>query len=315
MDIRAAGCESDSNSDRTQTFNGQQVRFLDRDPVPLPLRGREGRLEQLVGRQAIVLINGARHRVPKDWLVTPFPPKQGTPHVAETEPSPTYRQTDNDLITRQEWDALLSACRKARLHPIQRKRLIADTLGIPICDVGIVPITRAQYRRAVARLEEYRSRKSNRLDPECVNAANTTDPDPQAQVTDSNGRGEGSLEQFWDAFYKDCRELGLEQWQARQVIADAIGVSPDDLDVSRLGRQHLLQAYERLEELEKKQIRVPLSPPPTETRQSTLPWDAPELPHKFRLEGSRIPWAEPFRGGIPPWRWDGYWCEEDREDK
>ena len=202
---------------------------------------------------------------------------------------------------------------------MQRKRLVTDAAGIPICDVGVVPLTREQYRQAVARLEEYRSRGSSRADPEREAGNNTTPSGPPVQATEDSNQSEGSPEQFWDAFYKDCRELGLERWQAQQVIADATGIPVAELDVSRLTRRHLLQAYESLEDLERRQIRIPLSsPPPAESKQISLPWDAPELPHRFRLKGSRIPWAEPFQGvqdGIPPWRWAGYWCEEDREDK
>jgi len=202
---------------------------------------------------------------------------------------------------------------------MQRKRLIADAAGIPICDVGVVPLTREQYRQAVARLEEYRFRGSSRADPEREAGNNTTPSGPPVQATEDSNQWEGSPEQFWAAFYKDCRELGLERGQAQRVIADATGIPVAELDVSRLTRQHLLQAYERLEELEKERLRIPLTPPPpAEPKQSTLPWDAPELPHKFRLKGSGIPWAEPFQGvqgGIPPWRWAGYWYEEDREDK
>jgi len=242
-----------------------------------------------------------------------------TPRMVGQEPPPTFQPTDDTPITKQEWEALLSVCRKARLHPMQRKRLIADAAGIPICDVGVVPLTREQYRRTVSRLEEYRSGKRNRLYPECVTTANTATSDPPVQIEGNNDQWEGNPEQFWEEFYKDCRELGLTRWQAQQVLAEVTGIPLTELDKSRITRQHLLQAYERLEELERERLRIPLTPPPpAEPKQSTLPWDAPELPHKFRLKGSGIPWAEPFQsvqGGIPPWRWEGYWCEEDREDK
>jgi hypothetical protein len=49
--------------------NGQRVRFLDRDPIPPPLRGREAQLERETYRTAVVWIGGKRQRVPKDWLV------------------------------------------------------------------------------------------------------------------------------------------------------------------------------------------------------------------------------------------------------
>jgi len=231
---------------------------------------------------------------------------------------PAHRPVDDAPISKQEWESLLGACRKARLHPMQRKRLIADAAGIPICDVGVVPLTREQYQRTVSLLEEYRSGKRNRLYPGCVTTANTATSDPPVQIEGNNDQWERKPEQFWEEFYKDCRELGLARWQAQQVLAEVTGIPLTELDKSRLARQHLLQAYERLEELERERLRIPLTPPPAEPKQSTLPWDAPELPHKFRLKGSGIPWAEPFQGvqnGIPPWRWEGYWCEEDREDK
>ena len=253
---------------------------------------------------------------------TPQPAIGWEPIVPQTvgqELQPTHRPVDDAPISEQEWESLLGACRKARLHPMQRKRLIADAAGIPIGDAGVVPLTRRQYRQAVARLEEYRSRGSNRSAPEREASDNTTPSGPPAQITEDNSRWEGSPEQFWTAFYKDCRELGLEHWQAQRVIADATGIPVAELDVSRLTRQHLLQAYENLEDLERRQTRNPLSsPPPAESKQISLPWDAPDLPHRFRLKGSGIPWAEPFQGvqgGIPPWRWAGYWCEEDREDR
>ena len=55
----------------------------------------------------------------------------------------------------------------------------------------------------------------------------------------------------------------------------------------------------------------PLPPDPGET---SLAWDDPRLSHKHRLKGSGIPWAKPLSEGIPPWRWDGYWSDDDRED-
>jgi len=55
-------------------------------------------------------------------------------------------------------------------------------------------------------------------------------------------------------------------------------------------------------------------PPPRDPVITSLPWDDPRLVHRHRLKGSGIPWAKPLEDGIPSWRWDGYWCEEDRED-
>jgi len=261
-------------------------------------------------------------RVTRQTEGIPRPTIKWNPAAPKTEGQElrsTPQPADEDLISEQEWGSLLRACRKARLHPMQTKRLIADAAGIPVYDVGVIPLNREQYRQVVSRLEECRSKESSLSDPRRESGGSTTIPSTPAQITGDDGRWEGSLEQIWDAFYKDCRELGLERWQAQQVITEVAGIPPDELDNSRPTRHHLQQVYERLEDLEKEQLRIPLSPPPpADPKQISLSWDAPELPHKFRLKGSGIPWAEPFQGtqgGIPPWRWDGYWCEEDREDK
>jgi len=49
--------------------NSQWVRFLDRDPVPPQLRGKEARFERETFRNVVVRIGGVRQSVPKDWLV------------------------------------------------------------------------------------------------------------------------------------------------------------------------------------------------------------------------------------------------------
>lgn len=62
------------------------------------------------------------------------------------------------------------------------------------------------------------------------------------------------------------------------------------------------------------EVSPPADPPPRNPGKTSLSWDDPRLAHRHRLKGSGIPWAKPLSDGIPSWRWDGYWCEEDRED-
>jgi len=62
------------------------------------------------------------------------------------------------------------------------------------------------------------------------------------------------------------------------------------------------------------QVSPILDPVVGDPGETSLAWDDPRLAHKHRLKGSGIPWAKPLSEGIPPWRWDGYWSEEDRED-
>jgi hypothetical protein len=63
-----------------------------------------------------------------------------------------------------------------------------------------------------------------------------------------------------------------------------------------------------------REAKPPTDPPPRDPGNTSLAWDDPRLSHKHRLKGSGIPWAKPLSDGIPPWRWDGYWSDDDRED-
>jgi len=169
------------------TANGQLVRFLDRDPVPPQLRGREARFERETFRNVVVRIGGVRQSVPKDWLVkgsTDSGKSQNGSLLPRTEegsttgPSaagdartkaPTGRSdpqsatngslTDSnqeDRISIQEWNRLLDTCCRAGVSHLDLKKVISEAAGIPMCDVGTVALTRAQYRRAMDYLANYR---------------------------------------------------------------------------------------------------------------------------------------------------------------
>jgi hypothetical protein len=146
----------------------EQVRFLDRDPVPPSLRGREARVEQMNWRAAIVWVGGIRRCVPKSWLV---PQRSDAP----------------------------------------------DSSDLDVDQGSLVPVTPVLTQPA--------------------------DPDTE-------GDDEPITQQAWYCLLEACLELNLSREDAQQVIAEAVGVSPDDLDPSRLTWQQYLQAIERLEQLE-----------------------------------------------------------------
>jgi hypothetical protein len=63
---------------------------------------------------------------------------------------------EGDLhISNKEWNTLLDACCRAGVSHLELRKVIAEAAGIPMRDVGVVPLTRVQYRRAMAYLANY----------------------------------------------------------------------------------------------------------------------------------------------------------------
>jgi len=144
---------------RNASVAGQQVRFLDRDPVPPSLRGREGWLEQESHRMAVVRVEGSRRHVPKDWLV----PAQGSAASAAAaspalvQPSVVDAEGDDDPITQQAWYGLLEACLELNLSPEEAQEVIAEAAGIPPDELDPSRLTWRQYLQAIERLERLES--------------------------------------------------------------------------------------------------------------------------------------------------------------
>jgi len=150
--------------------NGRRVRFLDREPVPPSLRGREACLAQTTEREAVVWVDGIRRCVPKSWLVeesdasakTALGGSQmtSTPTLGEQkpEPSPTSPPPadDNAYITQEEWDALFDECDKAGMPWGSAIQFIEDTLGISLDDWD-VQITQRQRQQVIERLQILRT--------------------------------------------------------------------------------------------------------------------------------------------------------------
>jgi len=83
-------------------------------------------------------------------------PAMPTLEDRETEPSPlSPPPADDALITKQDWNALLAACRKAGMLWIPSLYFIADAVGIPVEKLDESRLTQRQYQHAMRRVEEY----------------------------------------------------------------------------------------------------------------------------------------------------------------
>jgi len=97
----------------------------------------------------------------KKTPVAALQPGNGRVHATEgrvTVSSPPTSNTakEEDHISKREWDNLLDACCKAGVSHLDIRQVIATAAGIPKSNVGTVPLTREQYRRALNYLASYR---------------------------------------------------------------------------------------------------------------------------------------------------------------
>jgi hypothetical protein len=96
----------------------------------------------------------------KKTPVAALQPVNGRVHATEgrvTVSSPPTSNTarEEDHISKREWDNLLDACCKAGVSHLELRKVISEAAGIPMRDVGVVTLTRVQYRRAMAYLANY----------------------------------------------------------------------------------------------------------------------------------------------------------------
>jgi hypothetical protein len=75
--------------------------------------------------------------------------------VTVSSPPTSNTAKEEDHISKREWDNLLDACCKAGVSHLDLRQVISEAAGIPMRDVGVVPLTRVQYRRAMAYLANY----------------------------------------------------------------------------------------------------------------------------------------------------------------
>jgi hypothetical protein len=75
--------------------------------------------------------------------------------VTVSSPPTSNTAKEEDHISKREWDNLLDACCKAGVSHLDIRQVIATAAGIPKGRVGVVPLTREQYRRALRYLAGY----------------------------------------------------------------------------------------------------------------------------------------------------------------
>jgi len=75
--------------------------------------------------------------------------------VTVSSPPTSNTAKEEDHISKREWDNLLDACCKAGVSHLDIRQVIATAAGIPKGSVGVVPLTREQYRRALRYLAGY----------------------------------------------------------------------------------------------------------------------------------------------------------------
>jgi len=135
----------------------EQVRFLDRDPVPLSLRGKEARVERVIQQSAIVWAGGIRRRVPKSWLEMKgesgsLASDQATADIAR--PSDPAVEGDDDPITEQAWYSLLEICLELNLSQEDAYQIIAEAAGVSPDELDPSRLTWRQYLQVIEKLEQ-----------------------------------------------------------------------------------------------------------------------------------------------------------------
>jgi len=99
--------------------------------------------------------NGQRYLILS--RVEPQPPQTPTPVQNEKTPVQNNGATAvlNAPISSDEWRNLLDTCCRVGVSDSEIRQVIATAAGVPLDDVERVPLTRAQYQRAMKYLTEY----------------------------------------------------------------------------------------------------------------------------------------------------------------
>ena len=168
-DLASVGVEVDQG----KSTNGQRYLILSRvepqktmpqsPPVSTPSLDKEEEQSPPVSPQSITSEknNGAAvPTTPEEKKALVAVTVNGRVHATEgrvTVSSPPTSNTakEEGHISKQEWDNLLDACCKAGVSHLDIRQVIATAAGIPKGNVGVVPLTREQYRRALRYLAGY----------------------------------------------------------------------------------------------------------------------------------------------------------------
>jgi len=209
---------------REDVNSAQRVRFLERDPVPSPLRGREAQLERLTYRTAVVWISGKRQRVPKDWLVETATTAADPDRVqvsASQQPVvtdvvvPTGGEGADDCVTEHAWADLQQAFLESGLSWWEAQQVIAWVTGIPLASLDPSRLTRRHCQQVMKWLETAQSHPAT--------------PPPLPPVL------QAKREQMAKVIYPPpSRYLGVTAYKELVAIAANLGLDEESM-VSRLG--------------------------------------------------------------------------------
>ena len=84
------------------------------------------------------------------------PGEKRVPATATTNGTPPTKEEDS-RISFEEWNFLLDAFDRAGVSNLQLREVISHAAGIPLGNVGTVPLTREQYRRALEYIANYQN--------------------------------------------------------------------------------------------------------------------------------------------------------------
>jgi hypothetical protein len=168
-DLAAVGVEVDQG----KSTNGQRYLILSRiaesqktmpqsPQTPTPSLDKEEEQSPPIALPSVTPEKNNGAAVPSTPSSTSAPAKpevaeKKTPATATTNGAPPTSNTakEEGHISKQEWDNLLDACCKAGVSHLDIRQVIATAAGIPKGNVGVVPLNREQYRRALRYLAGY----------------------------------------------------------------------------------------------------------------------------------------------------------------
>jgi hypothetical protein len=131
-------------------------------PIPASAPAKPEVAEKKTPVEALQSVNGRVHNT-EGRVTVSSPPITST---AKPELSHSREHEGDSHITNKEWNSLLDACCRAGVPHWQLREVISHAAGIPKGNVGTVPLTRAQYRRALSYLATYRNTVATDVPPQ-----------------------------------------------------------------------------------------------------------------------------------------------------
>jgi hypothetical protein len=167
-DLAAVGVEVTQGRTESQRYltlrRVEPQKTMPQSPqTPTPVLDKEEEQSPPVSPQSITSEknNGAAVPTTPEERKTPVAALQSVngrvQRTTDGAPPTSNTAKEGDLhISNKEWNTLLDACCRAGVSHLQLREVIASAAGIPKSNVGTVPLTWEQYRRALRYLASYR---------------------------------------------------------------------------------------------------------------------------------------------------------------